>query len=592
MNEESDSNDSLSNDTESADTDSAVVPAKSDHYLDDNGSEEEDAVEENKASDDDSSSYSNSETCESHYENEEVTDIHYTARSGMHWNKAVPPTSRTRQSNIVRESPGPNSLIRGMTNAKDIFDMFVTPDILLAVLDFTNSEGVRRAEAMQPPCTDWKQITMEELPATLSLLYMSGVFRLHKVSVRRIWTKCPMQNPIFPAVMSGKRFAEILSLLRFDDKQTRESRRANDKFAPVRDVWNLFVSQCMKMYTPSAYLTVDEQLLGFRGKCPFRQYIKSKPDRYGIKLWVCADAETYYVFNMKPYLGREESVTRDKTVSLGSDVVLKLTEPLERSGRNITCDNFFTNVQLADVLLRKNLTLLGTVRRSNRDIPSEFQANRSRTVGSSLFGFSGDKTLVSFVPKRNRSVMLLSTLHNDDKLDETSKKPEIIIDYNRTKGGVDTVDQLCHTYSVKRSTRRWPLCLFYGLLDIAAVNSFVIFMYNNPTFHHKENCKRRFFLEELALDLMKPQLQNRQSHPEGLTSQTRQAMASVGYPCLERPKPPRPLTTRASAKKRKRCSFCPSDRDRKVFTECEICLMRVCPEHSRKTTSTLCINCC
>lgn len=174
----------------------------------------------------------------------------------MHWNKAVSPTSRTRQSNIVRQSPGPNNLIRGMTYAKDIFDMFVTPDILLAVLDYTSSEGARRAEAMQPPFTDWKQITMEELQTTLGLL--SGVFRLNEVSVRRSRTKCPMQNPIFPAVMSGKRFAEILSFLRFDDKQTRESRRANDKFASVRDVWNLFVSQCMKMYTPSAYLTVDD----------------------------------------------------------------------------------------------------------------------------------------------------------------------------------------------------------------------------------------------------------------------------------------------------------------------------------------------
>ena len=77
---------------------------------------------------------------------------------------------------------------------------------------------------MQPPCTDWKQITMEELQVTLGLLY-----RLNKVYVRRIWAKCPMQNPILcRAVMPGKRFAEILSLLRFDDKQTRESRRTND----------------------------------------------------------------------------------------------------------------------------------------------------------------------------------------------------------------------------------------------------------------------------------------------------------------------------------------------------------------------------
>jgi len=168
---------------------------------------------------------------------------------------------------------------------------------------------------------------MEELQATFGLLYMGGVFRM--ISTRRMWPKNPVQNLVFPAVMYGERFAEILCLLRFDDRGTRESRRATDKFAPIRDLWNLFVEQNRKLYTLSAYMTVDEQLLGFRGKCPFRQYIKSKPDRYGIKLWICADAETFFVFTMKPYLGREEAAIRNRTVSPGAEVVLKLMEPLE-----------------------------------------------------------------------------------------------------------------------------------------------------------------------------------------------------------------------------------------------------------------------
>ena len=179
---------------------------------------------------------------------------------------------------------------------------------------------------------------------------------------------------------------------------------------------------------------------------------------------MCADAETYFVFNMKPYLGREEAANRTKTVSLGAEVVLKLVEPLAQSGRNVTCDNFFTTVQLADALISKKLTLLSTIRRNNRDVPAEFLADRSRPAGSSMFGFSGPKTLVSYVPKRNKAVLLLSTLHNDDKVDEKTQKPEIITDYNKTKGGVDTVDQLCKTYTVKRSTRRWPMRDLAGLL--------------------------------------------------------------------------------------------------------------------------------
>jgi hypothetical protein len=51
-------------------------------------------------------------------------------------------------------------------------------------------------------------------------------------------------------------------------------------------------------------------------------------------------------------------------------------------------------------------------------------------------------------------VLLVSTMYNDDKTDETTqelRKPKIITTYNLTKGGVDTVDQLCATYDVSRN---------------------------------------------------------------------------------------------------------------------------------------------
>lgn len=42
--------------------------------------------------------------------------------------------------------------------------------------------------------------------------------------------------------------------------------------------------------------------------------------------------------------------------------------------------------------------------------------------------------------------MLLSTMHRDKAIDEDSgadKKPEIVTFYNKTKIGVDVVDQMC-----------------------------------------------------------------------------------------------------------------------------------------------------
>jgi hypothetical protein len=51
-------------------------------------------------------------------------------------------------------------------------------------------------------------------------------------------------------------------------------------------------------------VTIDEELIGFRGKYPFRQFIPNKPDQYGIKLWLCVDTNSYYVFDAYPYTGR------------------------------------------------------------------------------------------------------------------------------------------------------------------------------------------------------------------------------------------------------------------------------------------------
>ncbi|CAF4764725.1 unnamed protein product [Rotaria sp. Silwood1] len=107
-------------------------------------------------------------------------------------------------------------------------------------------------------------------------------------------------------------------------------------------------------------------------------------------------------------------------------------------------------VPLAKELQKKNLTLTGTLRKNKPEIPIEFQSNKNREVGSSLFGFQDDLTFVSFVPKPNKAVLLLSSKHHDTRVDAKTGKPMIIMDYNKTKGAVDTVDQMCHKYTVKK----------------------------------------------------------------------------------------------------------------------------------------------
>jgi hypothetical protein len=41
-------------------------------------------------------------------------------------------------------------------------------------------------------------------------------------------------------------------------------------------------------------MTIDEMLVGFPGKCSFRQYIPSKPNKYGLKILALCDAKMFY----------------------------------------------------------------------------------------------------------------------------------------------------------------------------------------------------------------------------------------------------------------------------------------------------------
>ena len=127
------------------------------------------------------------------------------------------------------------------------------------------------------------------------------------------------------------------------------------------------------------------------------------------------------------------STPRKKNV--GENVVLQLTSGLfnYHKKRSLTADNFFSSIPLADKLLENNISYVGTLRKNKKEIPNNFLPEGKKNVFSSIFGFNKEKTLVSYVPKVNKAVILLSTEHHDKKITENDCKPEIIIFYNKTK---------------------------------------------------------------------------------------------------------------------------------------------------------------
>lgn len=70
---------------------------------------------------------------------------------------------------------------------------------------------------------------------------------------------------------------------------------------------------------------------------------------------------------------------------------------------------FFTSCALDEELLKRKVTMLGTVRRNKPELSSERLAVKNRKVTSLVFSFTEKATLVSYCPKEMNNVLLLST---------------------------------------------------------------------------------------------------------------------------------------------------------------------------------------
>ena len=205
-----------------------------------------------------------------------------------------------------------------------------------------------------------------------------------------------------------------------------------------------------------------------------------------------------------------------------------------------------------------------------------------------MFGFREKLSLVSYVPKsksKKKNVALISSMHQDKKIDKATgedKKPEIITFYNSTKGGVDVVDMMMDKYSISRNSRRWPLTVFFALLNISCVSPYVLYVHNP-----QNKLKRRKFIKKVSLvllqNILRRRLQNMhlpKSHRAGISRML--PKTTVATPS----KSSQPSQTKA-----KRFEFCPRSKDRKVKSVCSTYKKHVCSDHSKMTvTCTKCKN--
>lgn len=441
-------------------------------------------------------------------ENSEVhaNDEYFYGRDGTEWKKNEPTAAgRVRQHMIMRFRSGPkqqNSI------PIEVFKNFYTQNISFIIITETNryakeaTEKWNRENPNSKPRV-WIEVTSTELDAFIGLLLVAGVSHNNMQKSSYLWRSDGL--PIFRAAMSHKRFIALCRYIRFDNGRTRAFRQQTDKAAPIRDIWNYLNKNLANNYVPYENITVDEQLFPYRGRTKFTQYIPSKPAKYGIKVWWACDSKTKYPLQGRLYTGKDEGAERE--VNQGENVLLQFANRFSNSGRTMIADNFFTTLNGTKRLTTIGLSFVGTIRANKRCIPDEMRKNSSRPVLSSHFGFHENLVAIcSYVPKKNKAVNLLSTMHYTKHVDGEAMKPAAITFYNSTKAGVDCMDQMVTHFSCKRPTRRWTFAFFCNMLDVMALAAFCIC----KEIDGLNKCDaRRTFLETLTKSLVAANIENR-----------------------------------------------------------------------------------
>lgn len=131
---------------------------------------------------------------------------------------------------------------------------------------------------------------------------------------------------------------------------------------------------------------------------------------------------------------------------------------------------------------------------------------------------------------------------------------------------------MCNNMSCSQKTQSWPLCIFFGMVKISLINSYVIYSHNALRNKQKpiDRCE---IAKRLNFELMKPWLKIHL----GLESLPQPLRMSISEILEETPAVPCPSSS--GTRKRRICAFCHSRIQRMTRYSCQWCSKAICGDH-------------
>ena len=402
------------------------------------------------------------------------------------------------------------------TSSLDIFCRFFTDEVWDLLVTETNRYA-HDHPSTKPNARVYDDVDIDEMKAFIGVLILMGILRLPRLEM--YWSTSELHKyvstPGISSILTKTRFEQIFRFLHVANNAEQATPTTTpDKLFKIRALANLLLASFQSNYVPQQTVTVDEAMIPFKGRLSFKQYMKDKPTKWGIKVFVLSDASNGYVYRFQIYAGK--SMDQGVEVGLCSRVVLELMEGLEDHGFELYTDNYYTSPQLFLTLYKKGVNCCGTARTNRKGFPKVLVKKKKENRGYYDYRSNGPLLAVAWFDRKY--VYFITTMHRAETTEPCTIRrrnqdgsrldvpcPPLLPDYQQYMRGVDRGDQLVGFYNVGRRSRKWWKRCFSYLLECSLLNAYVLHGLAYPHLHQAKGRKKFDFLQfrlEVATSLI------------------------------------------------------------------------------------------
>ena len=261
------------------------------------------------------------------------------------------------------EYVGPVHNLEEDSNALDFLNLLIEPDFYKLAAQQTNLYAIQRGVRD----TDWSETNETEIKSFVAINILMGIHQLP--NLEHYWSNDDrLQVAGIKKIMSRNRFKKINQYFHISDNSQMPppNSRDFDPFYKLAPLLNMTSRTFHLRYRPHRELSIDEAIVGYKGRHTLKMYNPNKPQKWGFKVWQLADAHNWYVLSQTLYRGKPREPL---PYGQGYEVVTDLTAQYQWLRHHLYMDNLFTSVHLANTLLQRDTYMCGTIRANSIGLP-------------------------------------------------------------------------------------------------------------------------------------------------------------------------------------------------------------------------------